>query len=227
MSLAGLNAPVVDVSGGRSTPTADTGGTFVAVNPTPGTGIISATPITLAAAATAATMVVYNGNVPQALPSTNVNIYPLYLKLVETAASTGGTQLNFQFHTDVVNRYTSGGTALVLANTSSGSNVTSKAVINFGALTTTATNNDKFISANLRCRVGLIDILGDQLLFTWGCPAAIMSIPFQTVATIGNFQFGLQAASVAPGNSMVFTIWQPTTFTTGVTYEVEFGYLEK
>ena len=223
MSLLGLVAPVSDVSGGRSTPTTDTGGTFVATNPTPGTGIISATPITLAAAATVPSMVVYNGNAP----NSNTNIYPLYLKLVETAASTGGTQLNFQFHLDVIDRYVSGGTVLPGQNTLSGSPVLSKAVIAFGALTGAAVQADKFISGNLRCRVGLIDILGDKLEFTWGSPSLSLSIPFQTVATIGNYQFGLQACAIQPGHSMVFTIWQPTTFTTGVTYELEFGYLEK
>ena len=223
MSLLGLVAPVSDVSGGRSTPTTDTGGTFVATNPTAGTGIISSTPITLAAAATAPTMVVVNGNAP----NSNINIYPLYLKLVETAASTGGTQLNFQFHLDTVNRYVSGGTILSAQNTLSGSNIQSKAVIAFGAVTASAVNADKFISGNLRCRVGFIDILGDKLEFTWGTPSLSLSIPFQTVATIGNYQFGLHSCAIQPGHSMVFTIWQPTTFTTGVTYELEFGYLEK
>ena len=168
-------------------------------------------------------MVVFNSNAP----NSNINIYPLYLKFVETAASTGGTQLNFQFHMDVINRFVSGGTNLPGQNTSSGSNINSKAVINFGALVGAAANADKFISGNLRCRVGLIDILGDKLEFTWGTPSLSLSIPFQTVATIGNYQFGLQSCAIQPGHSMVMTIWQPTTFTTGVTYELEFGYLEK
>ena len=79
MSLLGLVAPISDVSGGRSTPVTDTGGTFVATNPTPGTGIVTGVAVTLAAAATAPSMLVVNNNAP----NSNVNIYPLYLKLTE------------------------------------------------------------------------------------------------------------------------------------------------
>ena len=89
-----------------------------------------------------------------------------------------------------------------------------------------AANADKFISGNLRCKVGLI-ALGRQAGVHVGNALTLLSIPFQTVATIGNYQFGLQSCAIQPGHSMVMTIWQPTTFTTGVTYELEFGYLEE
>lgn len=222
MSLLGLVAPVSDVSGGRSTPTTDTGGTFVATNPTPGTGIVAGVAVTLAAAATAPSMVVVNNN---ALNS-NINIYPLYLKLTETVVSTTGTSSNFQFHMDVINRYTSGGTVLAAQNTLSGSTARSNALVAFGAIVAPAANSDKFISGNLLQRIGLIDVAGDILQFTWGSPQLSLSIPFTTTATIGNFQFGLQSCAIQPGHSMVFTIWK-TSVTVGITYEVEFGYLEK
>ncbi len=222
MSLLGLVAPVSDVSGGRSTPITDTGGTFVATNPTPGTGIATGVAVTLAAAATAPSMVVVNNNAP----NSNVNIYPLYLKLTETVVSTTGTAPNYQFHLDTVNRYVSGGSILTPVNTLSGSNVASNALIAFGAPVGAAANADRFVSGNLRCRIGLIDVAGDIIHFTWGSPNLSMSIPFTTVATIGNFQFGLQAVQIQPGHSMVFTIWKASV-TVGITYEVEFGYLEK
>jgi hypothetical protein len=232
MSLLGTATPVSDVSGSRSTPATDTGGVYVATNITAGTGIVSNNPITLAAAATAPSMVIYNGNSGATAPGNNapVNIYPLYLKLIETAASTGGTQLNFQWHLDVINRFASAGVAggtLVAANCNSGSTAKSNAVINFGAIVSPAAQSDKLVSGNLRCRVGLIDILGDQLQFNWGGPTLSPPTAFLTTATIGNFQFGLQSMAIAPGQSLVLTIWQPTTFTTGVTYELEFGYIER
>lgn len=223
MSLIGTS-PTVALYTGRDTGAADSGNSFVAINPTAGTGIISATPITLAAAATAPTMVVYNGNTNL---TNAINIYPLYLRLVETAASVGGTQLNFQFHVDKINRYTSGGTALTINNTNAASTTASNAVITFGAITGTAANADKQVSMNLRCRVGLIDILGDQLDFNFGGPNRTAQTTLQTVATIGIFNFNCAPVVIGPGESLVFTIWQPTTFSTGVTYEVEFGYIEK
>lgn len=226
MSLIGTSASVASWTG-RDTPAADAGNGFVAINPTAGTGIISATPITLAAAATAASMVVFNGNAGSATSSTAVNIYPLYLKFFETAASTGGTQLNFQFHLDNINRFTSGGTALTINNTNRGSTTASNAVINFGALTSVAANSDKQVSGNLRCRLGLIDIIGDQLQFNFGGPILTPPSTLSTTATVGIFNFGIMPLVIAPGESMVLTIWQPTTFTTGVTYEVEFGFIEK
>lgn len=222
MSLLGLNTPVIDVSGGRATPLIDTGGGFVATNPTPGTGITTAVAVTLAAAATAPSMVVVNQN---ALNS-GINVYPLYLKLTETVVSTTGTAPNMQFHLDTINRYTSGGTILTGQNTSSGSNIGSKALIAFGALVAPAGQADIFVSGNLRCRIGLIDVAGDIVQFTWGTPTLSMSIPFTTVATIGNFQFGLQSVGIQPGHSLVMTIWK-AAITVGITYEVEFGYLEK
>lgn len=225
MSLQG-NSTVVSDTSGRDLALVDIGGgcEFVAANPTAGTGIISSTPITLAAAATAPTMVVYNSN----LLGNGPTIYPLWLKLVETAASTGGTQLNFQWHVDTINRYTSGGTQLTPANTNPGSTIKSNAVIHFGAITGVAASNDVVVSGNCRCRVALIDILGDQLLFTFGQSTALPLGPTSmTTATIGQFHFSHAAVGIPPGSSLVFTIWQPTTFTTGVTYEVEFGYAEK
>jgi hypothetical protein len=226
MSLIGITTQVSEGTA-RDTVLADLGVMFVATSPTPGTGIISSTPITLAAAATAPTMVVYNGN-----QAGGPNVYPLWLKLTETAASTGGTQLNYQFHIDTVNRYVSGGTVLTAgANfgaTNSGSLFGSKATIAYGAITGAAAVNDKFVSGNCRCRVGLIDILGDMLMFTFGSPTPMAAGPsLQTTATVGVFAFSVAPVVVAPGHSMVMTIWQPTTFTTGVTHEVEFGYAEK
>jgi hypothetical protein len=227
MSLVGTS-PTVAPFTSRDTEIADGGNAFVAINPTAGTGIISATPITLAAAATAATMVVYNGNTGAATTASNaVNIYPLYLKLFETAASTGGTQLNFQWHVDNINRYTSGGTALTINNTNRSSTVSSNAVINFGNLTSVGANSDKQVSGNLRCRLGAIDIAGDQLFFNFGGPTIVPPTTLATTATIGIFSFGVMPVVIGPGQSLVFTIWQPTTFSTGVTYEVEFGYIEK
>ena len=52
MSLIGTS-PTVAAFTGRDLALADSGNAFVAINPTAGTGIISATPTTLAAAATA------------------------------------------------------------------------------------------------------------------------------------------------------------------------------
>ena len=222
MSLLGLVSPVSDVSGGRSTPTTDTSGTFVATNPTPGTGIVTAVATTLVAAGTAPSMVVVNNNAP----NSNINVYPLYLKLTETVVSTTGTAPNYQFHLDAVNRYTSGGTILPGQNTLSGSNTGSNALIAFGALVGVAPVADRVVSGNLRCRIGLIDVAGDIVQFTWGSPGLSMSIPFTTTSTIGNFQFGLQSCAIQPGHSLVFTIWKASV-TVGITYEVEFGYLEK
>lgn len=222
MSLLGLVAPVSDVSGGRSTPTVDVAGGFVSTNPTPGSGLTTAVATSLAAAATAPSMVVVNNN---ALNS-NINVYPLYLKLTELTVSTGGTAPNYQFHLDTINRYTSGGTIMPGQNTLSGANIQSNALVAFGAITSPAANADKVTSGNLRCRIGLIDVAGDIVQFTWGTPNLSMSIPFTTTSTIGNFQFGLQSVAILPGHSMVMTLWK-AAITVGIIYEVEFGYLEK
>src|SRR5258708_4579 len=100
MSLAGTT-PVVTPLLSRDTVAADQGNYYVAISPTPGTGIANTATVetTLAQAETSPYLSVYNG-------SLSANIYPLYLRLTTTAAQAVATVMRFTLTIDQGNRIT-------------------------------------------------------------------------------------------------------------------------
>jgi len=219
MALSGGNPVVSPVAGGRDIQAADEGNFYVAVNPTAATGIISGTGIT-AFTETTPYFVVYNG-------SATKSIYPVYLRLSETVVSAGGTQLNFTHTIDQGNRFSSGGTALSVANTNMGSATKSVATVVAGAVTASAASQNRRLLGNFRFRIGVIDVAGDQYEINYGGPlqpgsglAMNGTVPSQYVKNVGPVVIG-------PNSSYVLVVWQPSSFTQGVTFEVEFGYIEK
>src|ERR1700694_3443534 len=102
MSLIGTSTTVTPLLS-RDTVTADLGNYYVAVSPTPGTGVVETASITtFAGAETAPMMTVYNGSTV----ANPVFIYPLYLRLTITQANAGGLTQRFTLTIDQGNRVT-------------------------------------------------------------------------------------------------------------------------
>lgn len=218
MALAASNNPIVSDVLARDTQAADSGNYFVALTPTPGTGIIGhAAPTTFDQ--TKAYLLVYN--------SGNANIYPMYLRLHTTVISAGDSTGPI-FWTQVLdtgNRFSSGGTALTPNNTNYGSANKSSAVITVGAVVCTANSSLSRTVAHKTFRPGTIDVVHDQFIFYWG--AAVMAAPqLLPTSTASTYAESFAPVVIPPGGSFLIHEWAAAQ-STGPTLEVEFGYVEK
>jgi len=191
------------------------GSYFMALTPTPGTGIIGT--INIAAITDISpTMVVYNG-------STYKYLYPQFLNLHETVVSTTGARVQFTFYVDNVNRWTSGGTALTINNTNSGSTLSSGAVINVGAIVSPAASAKKLID-HVVFR-GTIDVVEDQYEFVFGSVGSGLGTGSRA-ATVSDFSKTLPPVAIAPGHSMVMHQWAGSQ-ANAPTYEYRLGFISR
>ncbi len=144
----------------------DEGTSFVATNPTPGTGIALVSSIT-AETQTSPSMLIFNSWSPTD-PNAK-NIYPLGLRMICTSAPTSATYWQMSMRLDLNNplKYTSGGSTIVPVNTGAAANA-SKAVIYFGAL------------------VGLTQAAGGRLVSN-----VMVSPTIPVVKDVHNIEFGL------------------------------------
>src|SRR6266436_5883698 len=83
---------------------ADSANYYVAVTPTPATGVVTGNPTALVS--TTPALVVFNGGL--------LNVYLIYLKLSSTVVGGGAAFHNYTHTVDQGNRFTSGGTALTI-----------------------------------------------------------------------------------------------------------------
>lgn len=196
---------------------ADVGASFIALTPTPGTGVIGHA-VNTTFVETKPNVCLFNGG--------SLNIYPLYLRLTLTVASVANAQQQFTTTLDQGNRYSSGGTALTIANTNINSGQLSAAQINVGAVTATAASPQRRILHHRVFRV-VIGVAGD--VYQWNFGASVLTNP-STLATAGtaiaNVLYGGSPIVVSPGCSLLITAWG-ATYSTGNTFEYEFGYAEK
>lgn len=214
MSLTASTQAVINpITGGRDTQAADLGNFFVAVTPTPGTGIITGNPTSFDE--TKPLLTVFNGG--------TLNIYPVYLRLMSTVVGGGAATKNFTHVLDQGNRYSSGGTALVPSNTNSLSSTRSSASLVTGAITATAASSNRRILGNNFFRVSVADIVGDIYDFSYGGPVQNAT---QQIATAVHFTRSVAPICIQPQSTYALYVWSGT-FTQGITFEVEFGYIEK
>ncbi len=199
---------------GRDTPIADSANYYMAVTPTPGTGIVTGNPTTLVS--TTPALVVFNGGL--------LNVYLLWLRISSTVVGGGAATKNFTHSVDQGNRFSSGGTALTINNTNMLANAKSSVQATWGAITaTTATANERKLG-NDWFRVALADVVGDVYEFQYGAPSgnAVGSSP----ATVANFVHSAPPVVLQPQSSYILNIWSGT-FSAGITMEVQLAFAEK
>lgn len=193
---------------------ADEGSYFTAITPTPGTGIIGhAAPTTFDEAKPY--LVAYNGHPSKTL-------YPQFLRLHETVASTGAARVQFTITTDVGNRRSSAGTQLTVASVNTAVTNESSTIAYVGAVVGTAATSARRIIGNVVFR-GTIDIVEDMYQIVWGAPDGVGNTSSR-VTTVAEFSRVMPPLAIGPGSSLCVTQWAGSQ-SVGPTYEVTFAYI--
>ena len=223
MSLSTSTQPVVSsLAGGRDIPLADAGAFFVATTPTPGTGIVTSASVQ-AFTATTPYFVVFNGN-----SAGGANIYPIYLRLTQSVIGATASVATFLTNTlDLGNLVTSGGTALTKVNTTANNANTGNAICTVGAITAPAATGARKVVSHSKVRSLTIGVVHDSIALNWGAPTqALTSTLINNTTSKSDTVFNCAPIVISPGWSMSLIHWAASQ-TTGSTYEVEFGYVEK
>lgn len=195
---------------------ADEGSYNMALTPTPGTGVIGTVSIA-AITDVSPTAVFYNA-------STTKRIYPQFLNLHETVVSTSGSRVQFTFYLDNINRWTSGGTALVNGNTNSGGSVDTSLVSHVGAVVSPA-QNAKVLIDHVVFR-GAIDVVEDQYEFVFAGNTGMTGSGAAVVTTVQHITKHLPPVCILPGHSMVMHQWAGSQ-ANAPTYEYRMGYVSR
>lgn len=201
---------------GKELFSADEGSYFMALTPTPGTGIIGTINIA-AITAISPTMVVYNG-------SATKRCYPQFLNLHETVVSTTGARVQFTFYLDSTNRYTSGGTLLTNGSTLSGGSDTSGVIAHVGAIVAPAATAAQILLDHVVFR-GTIDVVEDQYEFNFGSlGGGLASGPQAT--TVQHFSATMPPVCILPGHSLIMHQWVASQ-ANAPTYEYRLGFISR
>lgn len=211
------------IGGARDIQGAARGQYYTALNPTPGTGIAGhAAPTT------------FDATKPYLLLSnpaaSGVIVYPMFLRLVLTAASVGNTVQRFTQVIDPgsstgASRFSSGGTQLAPNNTNMSARLGSQASVWAGAVVASAANTGARTIANTTFRT-VLGVVGDVYQFSWGCP--IMGDPASLITSgtaISNVAYGYAPLAIGPGGSFLVHQWAASQ-SAAPSFEIEFGYLE-
>lgn len=200
---------------GRDTFAADEGSYFMAITPTPGTGIIGhAAPTTFDE--TKPYLVLYNGG--------SNRIYPVFLRLHTTVVSVGDARTQFTVVVDDGNRYSTGGTALTKNNVNMDSSRATAASIYVGAVTATAASSTRRVLDHIVFR-GTIDVVEDVFEIQFGAPIG-GGFGSSRVATVMDSSRSTAPVCIGPGDSMLIHQWAASQ-STGPTFQVALGYIER
>lgn len=208
---------------------ADEGNFFVATNPTVGTGIAITTSIVDDAATASSThaqfapsMLIQSG---YTLTDPNARThYPLYLRMIVTAAPTSASVWNLSIRTDNIARYSSGGSTISPVNVNTSSANTSPAKIYFGAIVPLAlpSSNSRLV-ANMQIQSS-IPVVKDEWLFLFGHVGVATSI--LTASAAKNMTNHLPPVIVGPGMNMAIDMWGASN-AGAAAFEFEYGYVER
>lgn len=187
----------------------------VAITPTPGTGIIGhAAPTTFDE--TKPFITLYN-------PSLTKRIYPVFLQLHNTVVSVGGARVQLTVCTDRGNRRSSGGTALLVNNTNSGSQAASQAQAYIGAVTAAAATANRRILGNHVFR-GTIDVIEDIFELSFGGLGG-GTMTGSRAATVTESTRTAPPICLGPGDTLLIHQWAASQ-STGPTMQAIFGFVE-
>jgi hypothetical protein len=194
-------------------------------------------PAGTAFSATAAMLTIYNASTLTA----PVRIVPDYLHLLAGTTAMSNTTSNtgtfWSMVIDSVNRYTSGGTALTPKNVNMESTNGSVAVVNFGALTTTAASgavrsiigNRLFREPVSATALSLASM--DDWQFNFGAldaPSNIGGSSGVLQANIVHKIFNTPPVVIGPGQTLVLHMWlTANSGQTGGTFLPELGWYER
>lgn len=221
MSFASSTQPVLaSIGGGRDMMLADSGNYFVAITPTPATGIVAGVVHTFVE--TTPFLVVFNSGLN--------NIYPAHLHLLCSVVDTTDGAAKFLTNTiDNGNRLSAIGSGVVLkiANTNSGSTNSGSAICTAGPVTASAATGGRKIVSHSQVRSLKVHVVQDTIAVNWGgAHQSLVSTLINNSTTHSDTVVNLAPIVIGPGQSMVMVYWG-ATYTVAPTYEVEFAYVEK
>lgn len=203
----------------RDTGAADLGSYYVA-STVPGTGLIGHA-VSTTLVETKAIFQVYNGG--------NLSIYPQFLRMTLTVLPVGNTMQQFTSVLDQGNRFSAfvAGNALTITNQNMASQNTSGAQVNAGAVTLTAATANRRIVGHRAFRPTVIGVAGDVYQFSFGSGVLVDPSALPTDGTNrAHVMYVVSPLVIPPGTMYALHAWG-ATFSTGATYEYEFGYVEK
>lgn len=202
---------------GKELFSADEGSYYMALTPTPGTGIIGTVNIA-AITDISPTMVVYNGHATK-------RCFPQFLNLHETVVSTSGARVQFTFYLDNINRWTSSGTLLTIGGTNSGvATDASGVVIHVGTAMVSPAASAKVLIDHVVFR-GTIDVVEDQYEFIFGGAGGGM-VTGPQATTVQHFSATMPPVCILPGHSLVMHQWAGSQ-ANAPTYEYRFGFISR
>lgn len=222
MSLQGSSTLVTPLAGARDTAVADSGGFYVGISPTPGTGIAGNAAGVATFAETTPFIILYNSGL--------LNIYPTHIRMHTTVIGVGNTTAaqNWTFTLDTGNRLTSGGTALTINNLNMNSANKSAAIITVGGtLVATAASSVRRIVGHQCVKSGAIETVHDCLQFNFGGPEQCDPTSLiNNAGSLSHTTVNFAPYVIGPGQSLCAYRWV-TGNTQMPAYEIEVGYIEK
>ena len=201
---------VIPVSAGHQG-VADEGAHFVAINPTAGTGIIGhAAPTTFDEAKPF--LLLYNSN-------TSKRVFLNSIHLVKSVVEVGSTRVQWNFSTDVGNRYSSAGAGLTINNTSSVSTVVSGVNAYAGAVVGTAVTSSRRLLGNYVVKGANVGVVWDVEEFIFGVPAGATTSAVEPTSGATRFTTYLPPVVLGPLHTFAAVQWAASQ-STGPTYEI-------
>ncbi len=218
MSLQGTSTLITSMAGGREQALTEQGGSYSAISPTPGTGLLLGVVNTFVE--TTPALVVYNGGL--------LNVFPHYLRMHTTVISTTAGAASFWTNPlDMGHRYSSGGTALTVSNTNMNSANPSGVIATFGAVTASAATTARRVISNAPVKFVVVDTVHDTITLNWGsAEASPQSALINNAASLAPTSVNHGPCMIGPGQSMVLVHWIASQ-TVASTLEVEFGFVAK
>jgi hypothetical protein len=199
---------------------------FVGSNPTYGTAVaINKDPAAIAA--TEGMFCLNNAASASSLPNTRV--CPTYIKLTTHVIGASGSNFTLKLSTDIINRYSSGGSAIAGKNTIAGADVTRrtpKGTCYFGDLTLAAASSEVQVGETTVHWKTIAQSVGDVYMFTFGdmpMPSALVSA---AAATAQTYHFPLSPVFLKKGGSLIIQPLSASAATTAATFLVEVGWIE-
>lgn len=188
------------IGGNKMHTLADEGSYFVATNPTPGTGIAG---IAAADAADDLETFLHLRNT-----SSTKSLYLDYIRLQVTAAGTNGVTWAYMMKTDTgVTRYTSGGSTITPVCTNTAIANTCDVTVKAGALVTAAATSEARLISSGTLRTGVIRVVGDTCLFTFGGAPGAMGVVGVAGTAVAQLHVAVPAVVVGPGHQFLLCDW--------------------
>lgn len=204
---------------------ADEGSYFIATNPTPGTGIAMAVNATVSETA-GNVLNIFNADDPNNTPN-GKRIYLDYIKLICTVAPASATALQGFHKVDRYSRYTSGGSLIAPVNVNMDAAASgiagNNAIINFGALVTTAPTQAARLVGRNAIR-SAIPVVGDVYIFSFGDIERNISGVTPGVATAMGRTMPCVPIIIGAQQNYSLQIWAPGNAVTPASFEFEIGY---